>query len=156
MIRRRWPRTSLPDGVWPQNDRDGAPRCGIVDMNRQEAAIIIMRVEQRELLMTMRDIASIVDIECDGLRGRGVTGAINIDEDAAQPQNFAQSRCILPTRHGGLRAQVIPRIGQAPTSELEGGVLAQMIEIVRIFITAGDGENARAQDTAERMGIKTG
>jgi hypothetical protein len=48
-------------------------------MNRQEAAIIVMRVEQRELLMTMRDIASIVDIECDGLRGRGVTGAIEID-----------------------------------------------------------------------------
>jgi hypothetical protein len=53
----------------------GRPRGGIVDMNRQEAAIIVMRVEQRELLMTMRDIASIVDIECDGLRGRGVTGA---------------------------------------------------------------------------------
>jgi hypothetical protein len=61
-----------------------ATRRGIVDMNRQEAAIIIMRVEQRELLMTMRDIASIVDIECDGLRGRGVTGAVKIDEDAAQ------------------------------------------------------------------------
>jgi hypothetical protein len=27
-----------------------------------------------------------------------------------------------------------------------------MIEIVRIFVTAGDGENARAQETAERMG----
>jgi hypothetical protein len=57
-------------------------------MNRQEAAIIVMRVEQRELLMTMRDIASIVDIECDGLRGRGVTGAIEIDEDAAQLSEF--------------------------------------------------------------------
>ena len=102
--------------------------------------------------MTMRDIASIVDIECDGLRGCGVTGAIKIDENATQLQNFAQSRRILPTRHGGLRAKVIPRIWQAPASELEGGVLAQMIEIVRIFITAGDGENARAQDTAERMG----
>jgi hypothetical protein len=62
----------------------GRPRRGIVDMNRQEATIIIMCVEQRELLMTMCDNASIVDIECDGLRGRGVTGAIKIDEDAAQ------------------------------------------------------------------------
>jgi len=47
-------------------------------------------------------------------------------------------------------------VGQAPASELEGGVLAQMIEIVRIFIIAGDGENARAQDTAERMGNRQG
>jgi hypothetical protein len=38
--------------AWPQNDRDGAPCRGIVDMNRQEAAIILMRVEQRELLVT--------------------------------------------------------------------------------------------------------
>ena len=47
-------------------------------------------------------------------------------------------------------------VGQARASELEGGVPARMIEIVRIFITAGDGENARAQDTAERMGNQQG
>ncbi len=79
--------------------------------------------------MTMRDIASIADIECDGLRGRGVTSAIKIDENAAQLQNFAQSQRILPARHRGLRAQVLPhRVSAA--SEPEGGVLAQMIEIV--------------------------
>ena len=73
--------------------------------------------------MTMRDIASIVDIECDGLRGRGVTGAIKIDEDAAQLKNFAQSRRILPTRHGGLRAQVVPRMGKRPQASLKAGSL---------------------------------
>ena len=60
-----------------------------------------------------RDIASIVDIECDGLRERGVTDAIKIDENAAQLKNFAQSRRILPTRHGGLRGQVVPRRASA-------------------------------------------
>jgi len=104
----------LPDGVLPgRRMTTQAPRRGIIDLNRQEAAIIIMRVEQRELLMAMRDIASIVDIECDGLRERGVTDAIKIDENAAQLKNFAQSRRILPTRHGGLRAQVVPRRASA-------------------------------------------
>jgi len=51
-------------------------------MDRKEAALVIMRIEQRQLLMTMRDIAGIIDIERDGLRRRGVTGAIKIDEDA--------------------------------------------------------------------------
>jgi hypothetical protein len=89
------------------------------------------------------------------LRERGVTDAIKIDENAAQLKNFAQSRRILPTRHGGCEHRSSP-VGQARASELEGGVLARMIEIVRIFITAGDGENARAQDTAERMVISKG
>jgi len=54
------------------------------------------------LLMAMRDIAGVVDIERDGLWRRGVTGAIKIDEDAAQLHNFAQGPRVLPTRHGRL------------------------------------------------------
>ena len=87
-----------------QNDCDGTPSGGVVNMDRKEAALIIMRIEQRQLLMTMRDIAGVVDIERDGLRRRGVTGAIKIDEDAAQFHDFAQGRRVLPTRHGRLRA----------------------------------------------------
>ena len=113
MIRRRWPRTSLPDGVLPglYNDRD------------KEAAIIVMRVEQRELLMTMRDIASIVDIECDGLRGRGVTGAIEIDEDAAQLQNFAQSRGVSQRDMVGCEHRSFPVSGNRPQASLKAGSL---------------------------------
>jgi hypothetical protein len=118
--------------AWPQNDCDGASGSGVVNMDRKEAALIIMRIEQRQLLMTVRDIAGIIDIERDGLRRRGVTGAIKIDEDAAQLHDFAQGRRVcyvvtniangspehiydtlycargqmenFPTRYGGLRA----------------------------------------------------
>ncbi len=51
--------------AWPQNDRHGASGRGVINMDRKKATLIIMRVEQRQLLMTMRDIASIVDIERD-------------------------------------------------------------------------------------------
>jgi hypothetical protein len=108
-----------------------------------------MRIEQRQLLMAMRDVAGVVDVERDGARRVGVTGAIKIDEDAAKLHDFAQARRVLPTRQGRLRAQIIAGIGQAPAGKLERRILAQMIEVVRILIAAGDGQNARAKDTAE-------
>ena len=39
-----------------------------VTRDRKEAAcwFLLMRIEQRQLLMTMRDIAGIIDIERDG------------------------------------------------------------------------------------------
>jgi len=37
-------------------------------MDWQEAALVVMRIEQRQLLMAMRDIAGVVDIERDRLR----------------------------------------------------------------------------------------
>ena len=140
----------------PQNDGDRASRGGVVNMNRKKAALVVMRIEQRQLLMAMRDVAGVVDIERDGWRRRGVTGAIKIDEDAAKLHDFAQARRILPTRHGRLRAQIVARIGQAPAGELESRILAQMIEIVRILVAAGDGENARAKNAVERMGDQQG
>ena len=44
------------------------------------------------------------------------------------------------------------RIGQPPAGKLERWILAQMIEVVRVLIAAGDGENARAKDAVQRMG----
>ena len=41
----------------PQNDSDRASRGGVVNMNRKEAALVVTRIEQRQLLMAMRDIA---------------------------------------------------------------------------------------------------
>ena len=106
--------------------------------------------------MAVRDIAGVVDIERDRLRRLGVTGAIKIDEDAAKLHDFAQGRRVLPPRHGRLRAQIVARIGQAPTSELESRIPAQMIEVVRILVAAGDGQNARAKNAVERMGDQQG
>ena len=46
-----------------QHDRDGTRALGVVDMDRQEAALVVMGVEERELLMPVYDIAGVVDIE---------------------------------------------------------------------------------------------
>src|SRR4051794_26472475 len=46
----------------PQHDRHGPARLRVIDVDRQEAAFVIMSVEQRELLMAVDDIAGIVDV----------------------------------------------------------------------------------------------
>src|SRR4051794_15300099 len=48
-----------------QHHRYRPASFGVVDMDRQEAAFVIMGVEQRQLLMTVHDVAGVVDIEND-------------------------------------------------------------------------------------------
>ena len=52
----------------PQHDRHGPALLRVVDVDRQEAAFVIMSVEQRELLVAVDDIAGIVDVERDRCR----------------------------------------------------------------------------------------
>ena len=108
--------------AWPQNDRHGASGRGVVNMDRKKATLIIMRVEQRQLLMTMRDIASIVDIERDGLRRRGVTGAIKIDEDAAQLHMISRKVGAFSQRDMvGCEHRSCPVSGNRPQASLNAG-----------------------------------
>jgi hypothetical protein len=46
-----------------QHHRDGATAFGVVDMDRKEAAFVIMGIEQRELLMAVDDVTRVIDIE---------------------------------------------------------------------------------------------
>src|SRR5271167_4230969 len=49
-----------------QQHGDRPARRRVVDMDRQETALVVMGVEQRELLMAVDDIHRIVDIERHG------------------------------------------------------------------------------------------
>ena len=121
-------------------------------MDRQEAALVIMGIDQRELLVTMNDIHRIIDVERHR-GGRGwVAGAVEIDHDPHQPDQVAQCRRVLPARDGRLRAQIGAAVGQPATGQLERRVQAQPVEIVAIFVAAGDGEDPGAQDIGQQMG----
>jgi hypothetical protein len=52
-----------------QQQRDWPGCRGVINMDRQEAALIIVRIEQRHLLMPMHDIQCVVDVQ----RHRGVS-----------------------------------------------------------------------------------
>ena len=64
-----------------QHDRDGTRALGVVDMDRQEAALVVMGVEERELLMPVYDIEGVVDIE-DDRRGLPLHRRPSIDRRA--------------------------------------------------------------------------
>ena len=58
-------RTSTPDGVLPGRriDRNRSTRRRIIDMDRQEAALIIVGVPLRQLLVAVHNIDRVVDVQ---------------------------------------------------------------------------------------------
>jgi hypothetical protein len=54
--------------AWAQDGDDAVPGGRVIDMDRQKAVLVVMRVEQRQLLMTVHGIGGVVDIEGDRLR----------------------------------------------------------------------------------------
>jgi hypothetical protein len=135
----------------PQQHRYRAGGGGVVDMDRQKAALVVMGVEERKLLVAMDDIEGVVDVERDRRRRGGVAGAIEIDHDPHQADQIAQGWCVLPARDGRLRAQVDAAVGQPSTGELEPRIGAQPVEIIGVFVAAGDCQNPGPQNIGQSM-----
>ena len=135
----------------PQDHRHRAAGGGVVDVDRQEAARVVVGVEQRELLMPVHDIAGVVDVQSDGRRRDGVAGAVHLDHHPPEADQVAQAGGVLQPRDGGLAHQVHAALGQASAGELEGGIGAQVVEVVGVLITAGDRQDAGEHDLGQRM-----
>ena len=96
----------------PQYDRHGPALLRVIDVDRQEAAFVIMSVEQRELLMAVDDIAGIVDVERDGCGLARVAIHPCVDQSVGQADHVAQTRSILQPRQGRLGTQIPARVRQ--------------------------------------------
>ena len=114
-------------------------------MDRQEAAFVIVSVEQRELLMAVDDIAGVVDVERDGCGLARITIHPCVDQSVGQADHVAQSRRILQPRQRRLGTQIPARIRQATAGELERWIGPQMIEVVGVLVAAADREHASAE-----------
>jgi hypothetical protein len=124
----------------------------VIDMDRQKTALVIMGIEERQLLVAVNDINRVVDVERHRCRRGRIAGAIEIDHHTHQPDQVAQRGRVLPARDGRLRAQIGPAVGQPSTRQLERRIGAQPVKVVAVLITAGNGENAGAQDIGQEMG----
>ena len=113
------------DLAGPQQSRNRTRRRGLVDVDRQKAAFVVICVEQRKLLMAVHDIDRVVDIQRDGDGRVRIAGTIGVDHRVGYAHHLAQLRSILPARHRRLRAQIITGIGQTTTGQLEAGIAAQ-------------------------------
>ena len=150
--RRMWARTSMPDGVLPGRSTMATGdllRCR--NMDRKEASLVVMGIEQRQLLVPMDDVAGIVDVERDVRRGLVVARQPLVDEGIGEPNGIAHRRRVLQPRQGRLRGEVRAAIGQAAAGELEGRVSPQRSEVVAVLIAASDCEDAGAHHVGHRM-----
>jgi hypothetical protein len=139
-----------------QHHRDGAAAFSVVDVDRQEAAFVIMGIEQRQLLMAVHDIAGVVDIGDDGRRLAIVGRYPLIDQCIREADSILQGRRVLQPRQGRLRAEVRTGVGKPPAGELERRISAQEIQIVGIFIAARNGEDAGPDHVGQRMSDTNG
>lgn len=80
----------------PQQHRHRARCRGVIDMDRQKAAFIVMGVEQRQLLMAVLDIDGVGDVERDRGRRAAVTGTVQVDHGMGHANDCAQVGRILP------------------------------------------------------------
>ena len=85
-----------------QQHCDRAARRRVVDVDRQETALVVMGAEQRELLMAVNDIHRVVDVEHHCVRRLRVAGAVEIDHYPHQANQIAQARRVFPARDGRL------------------------------------------------------
>jgi hypothetical protein len=125
-------------------------------MDRQKAALTVVAVEQGKFLMPVHDIGRVGDVEGDGGRRPGKAGTVEVDQGVSHAHHLAPTRRVLPTRHRRLRAQIAAAVRQAVAGQLEGGIGAQMVEVVGVFVAAGNGEDARAQDVIDAVGHQGG
>ena len=119
----------------------------------QKAALVVMGVEQRQLLMAMDDVERVVDIEGNACRRGGIARQPQIEQHLAEADDGAQVRQVLGPRAGRLGAQVHAAVGQAPAGQLEGRIETQNIKVVAIFITAGNSKQPRPDHVGVGVGL---
>jgi hypothetical protein len=73
----------------------------MIDVHRREAAFIVVRIPERQLLAAISGVERVVDVEDIALRRRHM-GCELIDESARQPRRIRPRRRILETADGRL------------------------------------------------------
>ena len=135
----------------PQDDRDRLAGGGLIDVDRQEAAAVVVGMKQRQLLAAMDAILGVVDVEHDAARDLGEARAEQIDHGRHHPLQRGCGRQVLEPGHGRLRAQFGSGLRQAADGHLEGGVAPQGVAVVGVLVAGGDHQRAEADHLGEAM-----
>jgi hypothetical protein len=105
----------------PQSHHHRAARGHVIDMDRLEAALVFVSVEQRELLMAMNHVDRVVDVE-DNRFGRGfVALAINIGQTSLKPDQILERGRVSGLKIVGCETRSRPVSGRRPQASLKAG-----------------------------------
>jgi hypothetical protein len=134
-----------------QDDCDRPHRGGVADMDRQDAAHVARRVEERHLPLAVHGIGCIVDVQQGARRCGRVGGAVGIHGLAGRLHGQSRAGRVLQARRGRLRAERLTGVGQSPAGRLEGAVVAQRVGIVGVLVARGDGQDTRMEDVGHAV-----
>ena len=106
----------------PQDDGHRLAAAGLVDVDRQEAAMVVVGVEQRQLLVPMDAVQSIVDVEHDAARHLLEAVAEQLDHGRHHPLERGRRSGRFSSRHMvGCEHSSAPLSGSRPTASLNAG-----------------------------------
>ena len=113
-------------------------------MDRLEAVLIVIGVEEGQLLLAVGGIGGLVDIQGDGLGHPGKGATEKIDHGEPHARQITPGGQVLQARQGGLAHQIAATFRQPPAGQLEGRVVTQAIQIVAVLVAAGNGKEPGA------------
>ncbi len=99
----------------------GPASLGVIDVDRQEAALIVVGIEQRELPMLTHDITGVVEVEGDGRGLAFIRVHPLVGQRIAQPERILQRRRFLQPRQRRSRTKIASRMGNLPRDSLNTG-----------------------------------
>jgi len=123
-----------------------------VDVDGQEAPLVVVGVKQRQLLVAVDDGAGIVDVQRYRLGLPRVGVHPGVHQGVGEPDHVAKARGVLQPRQGRLRAQVAATVGQPAARRSQGGVGAQGVETIGVLVPAADRKDAGADHVGEAVG----
>ena len=132
------------------------PAGRVVDVDGKKAPLIIMRIEQRQLLVAMHRVGGVVDIKRDRLWRHRMAPAPQIDQAMRQPDQGTKIWRVLQSRQRWLRGQIGATVRQPVACHLERGIGAQRVEVVAVRVAARDGEHTRAHHVGDGMADLSG
>jgi hypothetical protein len=94
-----------------QDHRHRLAAQSLVDVDRQEAPLVVVGVEQGELLAAVHRVAGVVDVEHDPPRHLLEAVAEQLDHRRHHPLEGDGAGQVLQPAHGRLRAQVLAGLG---------------------------------------------
>ena len=124
---------------WPQVGRDEGVRGPFENEKRQITMVLIVMIIERKLLLAMRGIVGVVDIEDNGGGRLGVAGDAVVHQGPCEPiEVFAVHLMLQPGEGGSTREVVLGLHGTPLYPQFEHRVMAEMIGVIRIGISRGD------------------
>ncbi len=105
-----------------QDDRHRFAGAGFIDVDRLEAAAVVIGVEQRQLLAAVNPVFGVVDVEQDAARHLLEAVAEQLHHRRHHPLERRRTGQVLQPADGRLRAQIGAALGQPSDRHLEGRI----------------------------------